>query len=294
MKIEQVKELTPKERFFYWIKERRAIHKRRSRGQKRPWTDDEVLQTIFFTNPYREEDKTTIWFRKNVRGPFRDDDAVLMATVIFRWFNRISTGVILQGGKDATWITRDLIVSWDEKEAITRLESAPPPVFTGAYMIKAGNGPPGCKIGNVCRSITPLWNDRKELVQLCKNTNSLEQVWKKLRFYKHLGGFMAYEIVCDLRYTHLLENATDVDTWANMGPGARRGMNRVLGRDVEAPLSQAEWLVEARELLVEVRKLGLKPRMELREVEHSLCEADKYNRALFKQGKLKRKYHGSH
>jgi hypothetical protein len=209
-----------------------------------------------------------------------------MATIIFRWFNRISTGEMLCSHK--------LLTKWNEDKAIETLESAPPPVFTGAYMIKAGNGPPGCKIGNVCKSITPLWNDRKELVQLCNDSQSLEEVWKRLRYYKHLGGFMAYEIVCDLRYTHLLENATDVDTWANMGPGARRGMNRVLGRDVEAPLSQAEWLVEARELLKDMQGLKLKPKMELRETEHSLCEADKYCRALYKQGKLKRKYNGSY
>jgi hypothetical protein len=284
MKLSKVKKLTPKERFLYWIMERRAIHKKRERGLLRPWTDDEVLQTVWFTNPYREEDKTTVWFRNYVRKPLKDADSVLMATVIFRWFNRIPTGIAL-------W-NHDLLTRWDERKAIETLERMPPPIFTGAYMIKAGNGPPGCKIGNVCRSITPLWNDRAMLVQTCKDTNSLKAIWDKLRFYKHLGGFMAYEIVCDLRYTHLLCDATDVNTWANMGPGARRGMNRLLGRDVEAPLSQREWLVEAIRLLVDVRKLRLKPKMELREVEHANCEWDKYERALWKQGKLKRKYNG--
>ena len=43
---------------------------------------------------------------------------------------------------------------------------------------------------------------------------------------------MAYEIVCDLRYTYFLRDATDKDTWTHLGPGAKRGMERLLHGEV--------------------------------------------------------------
>jgi hypothetical protein len=51
MKIERVAKLSPESRFLYWIKERHAIYLRREAGEEKPWTDDEMLQRYFFTNP---------------------------------------------------------------------------------------------------------------------------------------------------------------------------------------------------------------------------------------------------
>jgi hypothetical protein len=81
MKIEEVKKLHPRERFFYWVKERFLIYEKRNRGEKKPWTNDTVLQNYFFTMPYRELDKTTIWFRNNVRDRLRNSIEVLLIGV---------------------------------------------------------------------------------------------------------------------------------------------------------------------------------------------------------------------
>ena len=50
-------------------------------GLPAPWTDDRILRDYYFTNVYRELDKTTVWFRENVRDPLRDDPRVIFATV---------------------------------------------------------------------------------------------------------------------------------------------------------------------------------------------------------------------
>ena len=156
---EKVAKLKPVDRFLYWIKERHSIYLKRQAGKPKPWTDDEVLQRYFFTNPYRENDKTTVWFRENIREPLRNKPEVLFATIAFRWFNRISTGELLQSHR--------LLTHWQQAKAVRVLEKARGDgltVFTGAYMIKAGNGPKGCKIGNVCNAITNIWKQRKRLV----------------------------------------------------------------------------------------------------------------------------------
>ena len=295
MLIDDVRKLPPLEVFLYWIRERHQIHLRRREGLPRPWTDDAVLKNYFFTNPYRENDKTTVWFRENIRDPLNGQDIVLFATVAFRWFNRIQTGMQMDGHR--------LLTSWREADAIQIIQDlakATGPVFTGAYMIKAGNGPHGCKIPNVCKSITRVWNARQQLVDNCRRHRSLRRLWDSLCKFPNLGGFMSYEIVCDLRYTHLLQHPgvgpIDVDTWANPGPGAMRGLARLKGHNPTDRQESLKKIVpnplkDMQGLLKVVRaRLPHMPHFELREIEHSLCETDKYMRALDGVGKMKRRY----
>ena len=82
--------------FFSFINERHLIHLRRLRGEEFPWTKDLILQKYKFTNVFRENDKTTVWFKENIREPLKDEQDVILATIIFRWFNLIATGEVLK------------------------------------------------------------------------------------------------------------------------------------------------------------------------------------------------------
>jgi hypothetical protein len=182
------------------------------------------------------------------------------------------------------------------------LQSRGQKVFTGAYMIKAGNGPPGCKVPDVCKAISSVWKERRRLIKVCELDCRLEALWQELKQFKYLGGFMSYEIVCDLRYTYLLGGAVDINTWANLGPGAARGLCRLTESPIKIPRTGMkdarpkppnDWLVRMQQLLKRTRtKLPKMPRFELREMEHSLCEFDKYERVRLGQGRSKRKYSG--
>lgn len=305
MVVTEVEKLPAIERFLYWIRERHNIHvKRNVMMRPKPWTDDSVLQTNFFTNPYRENDKVTQWFKEHIREPLRDDPAVLFATVLFRWFNlpRTATALSLYRPSGDQY-DLGLFEDWNEQEAVRILQELwqDGPVFTGAYMIKAGNGEAGCKIPNVCRAVTEVWKQREQLVEVCYNDCRLQALWSRLKELPFLGKFMSYEIVCDLRYTALLERATDIDTWANPGPGALRGLLRLEGGvpglngrgKSKRSVSVQNPLQKMVDLLVIVRqRLPRMPHFELREVEHSLCEWDKYERARLGDGKMKRKFEG--
>lgn len=316
MKIERVVKMSALRRFFYWIEERHAIHLRRQAGEPRPWTDDVVLQSYFFTNPYRENDKVTCWLREHVRKPLKGDDRVCFATIAFRWFNLPETGHLLMGrGMDEwnkAWSRKNLLLNWDEQEAVNRLtawwQNGANPVFTGAYMIKAGNGPRGCKIPQVCASITAALGRVQEVLGACRDAQSLQAAWQVLKMFRNLGTFMAYEVVCDLRYTHLLNRAKDVLTWANPGPGALRGVHRLKGGvpgkgplDSSRFVKRAEAIEKMQELLALSKRYlpATMPALEMREAEHSLCEWDKYERALDQRlrgvdsGRLKRRYNGT-
>ena len=111
---------------------------------------------------------------------------------------------------------------------------------------------------------------------------------------------MAYEIVTDLRHTAILQNSPDIMTWCNPGPGCLRGLYRIKGWEFEkgnnstSPVLPPGFDREMIDLLSKVRE-RLRPKMpplEMRDLEHSLCEFDKYSRALEGDGRLKRKYPG--
>ena len=257
-------------------------------------TDDPVLSAWRFCNVFREDDRTTQWFRENIREPLRDSRKVLLATVAFRWFNRIETGEKI----------KDLLLGeWDSAEARKRLYLQQP-VVTGAFMIKT---PPGKdKLDGVLWCINQFAFDAATLAHGWdpvtghgeKGSLSLQVAWEVLTNFPFLGGFMAYEVVTDLRHTMYLENAPDIMTWANAGPGCARGAGRVFHDapghwNPSSSRDQGEMLAAMKELLEASRVPELWPsewpRWEMREVEHGLCEYDKMCRGLAGE-RLKRRY----
>jgi hypothetical protein len=290
--LERITALSPLDRFFYFVDERHKIYLRRQAGQPKPWTADPILREFYFTNVYRELDKTTVWFRENVRDPLRDDPRVVFATVAFRWFNLIATGEVL---KEHGWLTE-----WDEPAVLAELgarRDLGEQLFTGAFMI---NSPPGePKLEAICQRISNVWSRRKGLTMLARSWMRMAEAHTDLKRYDGLGGFMAYEIVCDLRYTSILEHASDTYIWSNPGPGAIRGLYRVLGREIKnksnaaCPPVPKDWEQQTRQLLALLQERHpTYPPFEMREVEQVLCEVDKYVRLLLREGKAKRTYAG--
>lgn len=270
------------EEFFATARERYKIRERRLAGQKWPWTKDPVFKCWRFCNVHREHDKTTVWFRDNIRARTEGLKAI-EATFIFRWFNRIETAEII----------KDLILyKWNSAEARRRLKDQHP-VVTGAYMLKTPDGK--TKLDGVIYCITkglPMLKDIKLV--------SIEDTVTKLDELPFVGPFMAYEIASDLRWTNVLDKAPDIMTWANPGPGCARGLTWVIGKDGldrdvrfrrNHPVDREEMLDLMRELLAKAPEhwpSEYQP-WEMREVEHWACEFDKYMRAQSGR-RLKRSY----
>jgi hypothetical protein len=111
------------------------------------------------------------------------------------------------------------------------------------------------------------------------------------------GPFTAYEVICDMRYQKgMLTAAPDKMTWANLGPGARRGINRLVhgSKDKKAFRKNEEYVEFMRELLkASPEYLGEHvPPLEMREIEHSLCEWDKWVRVHNGEGRPRSLYRG--
>lgn len=275
--------------FFQTARERYRIMLRRVDQVPKPWTEDNVFRDWRFCNVHREDDKTTVWFRENVRDHL-SGLPVVEATLIFRWFNRIETGELI----------KDLLLSghFDAQVYRERLTGVRP-IVTGAYIIKGYDGYD--KLNGVLRCLELGLPKVRRFYEQWKADDqlTLEKVWRDLTELDYMGGFMAYEAVSDLRWTPGFNQVTDIMTWANAGPGCARGLGWVVGDDSSifntSPASQKRILPLLQELLALSQDSNYwlptwRP-WEMREVEHWLCEYDKYRRAS-RGDSMKRTFNG--
>ena len=286
------------EKFFKYARQRHWIYlKRRDGLPKEQWTEDPIFRKFRFTNVFRELDKTTDWFRRNVRDDMRDDPDVLLATVVFRMFNRIAVGEAVFCQPDLGRNTAFAIFcnSGDVRPMRKVIRDFIPsgPYVTGAYIITS---PPGySKLDGILKILSDFYKDdwRSQAKYMAKKrTVTLQEAWLWLKTKKFFGKFHSYEIVTDLRWTKLLDRAPDVMTWCSVGPGARRGLNRVSGRDKRDHTRTTEqMLAEMGDLLQYSKSKDLWPKecgwpeWEMRDVEHTLCEFDKYERVRLGEGR---------
>ena len=121
------------ENFYNWINERHAIYQARVRGDSPPWTEDPILREYKFTNPFRENDRTTVWMRQNWTKP---NDNKKAGEIIFNccMFRMIGT---IEFANAHGWVNADAL-EWDPEKTVKiindRLDQGLK-TFTGAYII---------------------------------------------------------------------------------------------------------------------------------------------------------------
>lgn len=279
--------------FFEFARRRHAIYIARQDGLPEPWTDDPILGRFRFTNVFRELDRTTLWFRANVRDRLRgmDERTQLLGTILFRTLNRIETAEVIfnqlrmEERQPAAWAYLDGGMSIDEVEEYMRAH-CPAPWVTGAYIVKTPDGMD--KLRGALWIVDQARIRVRDTVDAAYVGRSLADVHRALLAYPYLGGFTAYEIVSDLRHLPMLQHAPDIRTWAHAGPGAIRGLNRLTYADKAGSMPQGRALGLMQDLLaasqIEEHWPKSWPAWEMREVEHTLCEFDKYERVRLGEG----------
>lgn len=298
--------MRPIDRFFFFARRRYGILLQRRAGRPAPWTTDPILGQFRFCNIFREDDTTTIWIRRHITREAYGD-RLLGAMVIARWFNRISTleRLLLPTGDETVDPLTDLLYNWGDTDewrtAVRERLADVKPLVTGAYIVKTPAGMTKLEgllecLGNVLPHAIEL----QGTIVANSPRMSLETVTDMLVAFPYIGPFIAYEVVTDLRHS-ILSSAPDIMRWASPGPGCTRGINRMLSlydtngelnrgraRDIERlQATMREILTQSRD----PRHWQLDwPRWEMREVEHTLCEWDKYERTRLGEGTPKQRY----
>jgi hypothetical protein len=271
----------------YWIQERENIRLARAAGSTPPWTDDPILQTYRFCNVRRMDDKVSQWLLNNWYLPYKDHPNTLAAVVLARHFNLPSA---------LEWLT-DLVfhrgrVEWARiKEVVRERKALGFNVFNSAYMVR-GIGTTDKTEMVVDRVARPLHESSKEGRIIYPD--SMKKTHEVLSCFWGMGSFMAGQVVADLRWA-VTGRWSDRHTWAPVGPGSARGMNRLHDRDVKAPLHQDQFLEDLTTLVGKLRKAlpgSIADRLEVMDYQNCLCEFDKYERTLRGEGKPKQLYRG--
>lgn len=271
-------------RYFTTARERYKIYCKRERGEDAPWTKDPIFQNYKFCNLYREHDKVTIWLRENWREPYADHPNLPFAMALARLINWPPTLEAI--GFPKRWSPQRV------EDILFERKSLGEKTYTGAYLL--GSVPKG-----VPRQVYLVQDVLSPLYQSLKQPDSqiyltiLEEAWDWFRQHRGIGDFLAYEIVSDLRHTKYLSNAPDITTWANAGPGALRGLTRLWGYQPKTQRIQGynfpkRHALEAMQMLLKKAHDINRPSWEMREVEHWLCEFDKYCRIKEGQGVLEK------
>ncbi len=270
---------------WHWIKEREQVRIRKDRGDAQPWTDDPIIGTYRFCNVRREDDRGTVWVRDHIRKPYADHPMLWFMLCIARQINWPDTLAELIAAK--AWPVDDDFQPSQITAVLNARKGRGDKVYTGAYMISAPSTKGADKQAYIAETVIgALWRRREHFPTLHV---TLRRVHEWMTASNGWGPFMAYQAIVDMRFTSVLCDVPDVQTWAAAGPGTIRGLNRLHGRDVAYGLSRGQALLEMRAIYKIVQEeTGVA--MDFSDVPNILCETDKYLRVKLGQGKPRALY----
>lgn len=274
---------------MYYMREREAIRLRRAEGCEWPWTGDKILQTYRFTNVRRSDDRTTKAFVAHYKRHCKagGEEELLYNAGVARYFG---TEAMLN---EVGWLDRH-----DSRyicRCAVRVKKSGQNLYTSAYMITTA-GKTIEKHKWVVRCLGGLWRASGFIIDTMYLTKSWKAGYNEMRKLEgfHGSGFMCKEILQDVMLVWN-RSMSDAATWTPMGPGSRRGLNRLLGKPVRVKRPEAECEAEVQTLHQQLKgwwsdTYPKSAPLTAHDVQFCLCEYDKYEKMRLGEGEPKRRY----
>ncbi|KZT42745.1 hypothetical protein SISSUDRAFT_1040989 [Sistotremastrum suecicum HHB10207 ss-3] len=277
--------------FFRFAAERQAIDDRRRNGQSAPWTEDTILQNTKFCNVFRVLDRLTQYIiREVIEKDSQIAIDILFRIVLFNTFTKIETYELLRRKfGPLTWAKYDHKAFLDTLERAYRRGDA---LYTGAFQKPAPHLGSSMAFQNHLELLYVIMN---ELPAVIRGANYLVEIYEFLAALPGMGPFAAYQLLLNLSYAKFM-NFHESD-FVVAGPGALSGLYKMFGNSYlegQKKVSQfsthvMRWMQETQQqhfarLNIEFSGLGpQKLPMQLCDIEHTLCEVDKYSRVAHPQ-----------
>lgn len=283
----------------YWrfAAARQGIFMRRLAGVSPPWTNDPILATYRFTNPYRASDRATQYLIRHVlyQGS-QDPDEIFFRAFLFRMFNRIETWqeLVLHVG-ELTW---NGFNSGLYERVLDRMVVSGKKIYSSAYIIPSPRLGSHRKHTNHLRLLSMMMRD--DVPARIRSANFLSKVFHVLHSYPSMGDFLSFQLTIDLNYSEML-NFSEND-FVVAGPGARDGIRKCFS-DLGGANPQEVIEAVTRLASEEFERRGLTfqtlwgRQLQLVDHQNLFCEVDKYARLAHPtqtagslRHRLKRKY----
>lgn len=259
------------DKFLGFIQERETIRNLREAGAPKPWTVDATLRDFRFCNVRREDDVVTKWLFTNVY-PHNSDPITALVCRLFNWPATLD---------DFTWPYNRASVQYALKH---RKQDK---MFGAAYIVST-NGVKQDKASYVLDVVDVAMNKGFNFIGCATLYGSHTEMTR----HRGVGNFMAGQIIADLKHFNPWYMGTaDHWTFCTPGPGSKRGLNRLMGLPVKAPLKTPLFVGCVHDLQpIIIRELGLY--LDAQNVQNCLCEFDKYMRHKTGEGRPKCRYNG--
>lgn len=285
--------------YWYFAYERQNIFYKKLKGEKPPYTKDEILSTYKFCNCYRVLDRVSQYLIKNViyNNPEKyEKKDIIFRIILFKIFNKEETWeYLLNNLGDITldnfsFKKYDLILSKMKEEGYK--------IYNDAY-ISCANKAFGYdkKHQNHLALIEKMFLEDK-IYEKIIYSNSMEDLFNILKDYPLIGDFMAYQLATDINYSDVVNFPEDTFTIA--GPGAKRGIRKCFS-DLEKSSEKdiIKYMYDNQEQ--EFKRLNLdfkfleERKLQYIDIQNLFCEVDKYLREKrpdlkTNRAKIKKKY----
>lgn len=287
--------------FWKFIFERHSIwFKRFKLEQEAPWTKDPVLQEYKFTNVYRELDRGTIFLLDNIINNELSEIEQVFNIIFYRMWNRVETykrvghqrlapsrvhpGKLIWPNKQDTWGTLEQVYKSGDS------------LWTDAHMVCAYEHFPGDnKFERFQYIFKRVLAHLPEIFQVVKTSKSLKDIHNRLCEVPGIGPFNAYEIAVDISYCKW--NNHSEDEWVNPGPGCQRGLKFIFPGIKPNECTQMIHVLrqvqeeEFTRLRLPFKEIAYEGKdLTLRNIEHCLCEAFKWFKAVNNTGRPRNKF----
>ncbi len=263
-------------KLFDFIRARYQLKLNKDAGLRRDlWTDDSLLAAHHFCNIHREDDRGTRWLRENWRTRHETDSYLWFAILVYRrGINWPDTAKEL--GFPLPWDPAHYVEVCERR----KLSGTGIAHHSDAYHLTAAavSGLP--LAANQARFIfDPMW-ERRDYYRP-RNNDSLRAFYDRLSEAKYMRGFFAAQIVADMKFVPPLTLAPDWWDFVIPGPGSKKGLNHVFGREPNQSWGpqDRDWYPEFHDLRAVIDPMianaGI-PRLSAQDLQNCLCEFAKY------------------
>ena len=258
------------------------------------------MQKHFFCNSYRVLDKLSQYLISEVieRGD-QSEEEIVFRVVLFNLFTKIETWELLEEKLGPlTWKHYNRTKYADVLHCAAEAGQT---LYTCAFIKpapKIAGQPRGTM--NYEGHLTFLeWMMSHELYKKCMNSPTMADLFDWLEPFPSMGLFSAYQLMLCLSYTKVLN--FHQNDFVVVGPGSRSGLSKLFGSSIGGHLNNDGFCSKVMRYLAENQEnffalgsfdfQGLGPKklpLGIADIEHSLCEVDKYCRLAHPQLKAKR------
>ncbi len=270
----------------YWefaAKRQRAFFARLN-GQRRPWSDDPILNSYKFCCTYRASDRVSQYLIRNViyDGIKRSQEDVVFRILLFKIFNQIGTWEYLSNRLSG--ISFDNFDLQRYSTLLDEYRAGGHAIYNNAYMSCATKAFGFDQKHRNHLALIELMCHRDHIAGRIVSASSLEEVFTILRSYPLIGDFMAYQLAIDINYSEVIDFSEN--DFTVVGPGSERGIKKcfVSVGDM-TPSEVILWMTENQDQ--EFRRLGIdfpslwgRP-LHAIDCQGLFCETDKYARVKF-------------